>query len=59
MSGGRKMLLYALVPLVALLIALGLLGGLGSVELVLWLLLLAAWIVAFVVSARRRSTDRT
>lgn len=42
-------LVKGLLALVALLIAAGMLGGIGSVELLVWLGLVAAWIVWWVV----------
>jgi hypothetical protein len=41
-----------LLALVALLIVAGLLGGIGSVELITWCGLVAAWIVWWTVSRR-------
>jgi hypothetical protein len=45
----RKSLLLVLLVLLLLPLAL---GGIGTVELMVWVLLLAAWLVAFVVWAR-------
>jgi hypothetical protein len=45
-------LVKGLLALVALLIAAGLLGGIGSVELLVWLGLVAAWIGWWAVSRR-------
>jgi hypothetical protein len=42
-----------LLVLVALLIAAGALGGIGSVELLIWLGLVAAWIIWWMVSRRK------
>jgi membrane protein DedA with SNARE-associated domain len=58
MTETRKVLLWSLLPLFALLIVAGMLGGVGSVELSVWLVLLAAWIVAFARSGRRRDETR-
>jgi hypothetical protein len=48
-------LVQGLVGLVILLLAAGYAGGVGSVELSIWLLLVAAWISWWLVSRRRRS----
>lgn len=54
MTEARKVLLLVLVPLLALPIAVSALGQIGSVELLLWIVLLIAWVVAFTVAGRRR-----
>ena len=52
MNSRRKSLLLVLLVLLLLPLAL---GGVGTVELTVWVLLLAAWLVAFVVWARKPS----
>lgn len=54
MTERRKALVPVLVALVALLIGVGLLGALGSVETLIWLGLVAAWLVVFISWGRRR-----
>jgi len=51
MNSRRKSLLVVLLILLFLPIALG--GGIGTVELTLWMVLLVAWLVAFVYWARQ------
>lgn len=48
MNGRRKMLLVVLV----LLVLLPMLGSIGTVELTIWILLLAAWTWAFLFWAK-------
>jgi hypothetical protein len=50
-------LVKGLLALVALLIAAGLLGGIGSVELLVWLGLVAAWIGWWAVSRRATPSE--
>ena len=52
MNSRRKSLLLVLLVLLLLPLAL---GSIGTVELIVWVLLLAAWLVAFVVWARNPS----
>jgi hypothetical protein len=50
-------LIQGLVGLLIVLLAVGLMGGVGSVELSIWCLLVATWVVWWLVS--RRSVSRT
>ena len=50
-------LVKGLLALVALLIVAGLLGGLGSVELLAWCGLAAAWVIWWAVN-RRKATSK-
>ncbi len=52
MNSRRRSLLVVLVILLLGPAALSPFGGIGPVELTIWLALLAAWVVAFVVWAR-------
>ena len=48
-------LFMGLAALVALLLIGGVLGGIGSVETLIWLGLVVAWIAVWLVSRRRRT----
>ena len=50
-------LVAGLIALLGLLVAVGAFGGVGSVELALWLVLVVAWIVVWFVSRRARRTS--
>ena len=54
MNRRRKSLLVVLLILVLAPIAL---GGIGTVELAIWLLLLVAWLLAFAFWAKNADTD--
>lgn len=47
-------LAQGVVALLALLIIAGLFGGIGSVELLVWLVLVGAWVVGWMASRRKR-----
>jgi hypothetical protein len=49
-------LFIGLAVLVALLLVGGMLGAVGSVETLIWLVLVVAWVVTWVVSRRKRRT---
>ena len=51
-----RSLVQGLGALLALLAIAGLLGGIGSVELLLWLGLVGAWVVWWIASRRKRNT---
>ncbi|MBO0811312.1 MAG: hypothetical protein J2P23_04615 [Microlunatus sp.] len=51
----RRNIMLALLPVVLLLpFLVGLFGGIGPYELLLWLVLVAAWVVAYIAWARPR-----
>lgn len=53
-NDSRIVLLLALVLLVPLPFALALFGGLGEVEMLIWLAAVVTWVMAFVLWGRRR-----
>jgi len=54
MTARRKNLLLVLLLLFVLLVAAGALGGVGIVELGIWLALVVVWVVAFATWGGRR-----
>lgn len=54
MTDRRRWLLVLLVPLFALPVLLAPFGGIGEVEVALWILLMTGWVVAFLFWARPR-----
>lgn len=52
-----RTLLAGLLALVALLLVVGMFGAVGSIELAIWLVLVAAWVALWSSSRRARRTS--